>query len=99
MGQIGGLWVPLKGAPLSQGTPPDTPLGWLPLQTYIGSVLVSVNPYKDLEIYSKQHMNRYRGVSFYEVSPHLWVPEQAPCSPPPACPHPAFLLHCTAKAS
>ncbi|ETE60452.1 Myosin-Ic, partial [Ophiophagus hannah] len=46
-------------------------------ETYIGSVLVSVNPYKDLEIYSKQHMNRYRGVSFYEVSPHLWVPEQA----------------------
>lgn len=43
----------------------------LPPQTYIGSVLVSVNPYKDLEIYSKQHMDRYRGVSFYEVSPHL----------------------------
>uniref|UniRef100_T1DAD5 Unconventional myosin-Ic n=1 Tax=Crotalus horridus TaxID=35024 RepID=T1DAD5_CROHD len=41
--------------------------------TYIGSVLVSVNPYKDLEIYSKQHMNRYRGVSFYEVSPHLYA--------------------------
>ncbi|KAL7976049.1 hypothetical protein Chor_009727 [Crotalus horridus] len=53
--------------------PSDTPLGWLPLQTYIGSVLVSVNPYKDLEIYSKQHMNRYRGVSFYEVSPHLYA--------------------------
>ncbi|KAG8122494.1 hypothetical protein E2320_017991 [Naja naja] len=42
-------------------------------ETYIGSVLVSVNPYKDLEIYSKQHMNRYRGVSFYEVSPHLYA--------------------------
>ncbi|XP_063150653.1 unconventional myosin-Ic isoform X3 [Candoia aspera] len=41
--------------------------------TYIGSVLVSVNPYKDLEIYSKQHMDRYRGVSFYEVSPHLYA--------------------------
>lgn len=40
-------------------------------QTYIGSVLVSVNPYKELEIYSKQNMERYRGVSFYEVSPHL----------------------------
>lgn len=40
-------------------------------QTYIGSVLVSVNPYKDLEIYTKQHMERYRGVNFYEVSPHM----------------------------
>uniref|UniRef100_A0A8B9TP16 Myosin IC n=1 Tax=Anas platyrhynchos TaxID=8839 RepID=A0A8B9TP16_ANAPL len=41
------------------------------IYTYIGSVLVSVNPYKELEIYSKQNMERYRGVSFYEVSPHL----------------------------
>lgn len=36
-------------------------------------MLVSVNPYKELEIYTKQNMERYRGVSFYEVSPHLWV--------------------------
>lgn len=42
-------------------------------QTYIGSVLVSVNPYKELEIYTKHHMERYRGVNFYEVSPHMWV--------------------------
>ena len=42
-----------------------------PYQTYIGSVLVSVNPNKDLEIYSKAHMERYRGVSFYEISPHM----------------------------
>lgn len=46
-----------------------SPLG----QTYIGSVLVSVNPYKELEIYTKNHMERYRGVNFYEVSPHMWV--------------------------
>ncbi|XP_066552170.1 unconventional myosin-Ic isoform X3 [Amia ocellicauda] len=43
------------------------------IYTYIGSVLVSVNPYKDLEIYSKQHMERYRGVNFYEVSPHIYA--------------------------
>lgn len=34
---------------------------------------MSVNPYKELEIYSKQQMERYRGVSFYEISPHMWV--------------------------
>ncbi|XP_023382542.1 unconventional myosin-Ic-like isoform X3 [Pteropus vampyrus] len=41
------------------------------IYTYIGPVLVSVNPYRDLQIYSRQHMERYRGVSFYEVPPHL----------------------------
>uniref|UniRef100_A0A8C7Y095 Myosin Ic, paralog b n=1 Tax=Oryzias sinensis TaxID=183150 RepID=A0A8C7Y095_9TELE len=43
------------------------------IYTYIGSVLVSVNPYKDLEIYNKNHMERYRGVNFYEVSPHIYA--------------------------
>ncbi|KAM9539600.1 unconventional myosin-Ic-like isoform 2-T2 [Salvelinus alpinus] len=43
------------------------------IYTYIGSVLVSVNPNKDLEIYSKAHMERYRGVSFYEISPHIYA--------------------------
>jgi len=40
-------------------------------KTYIGSVLVSVNPYRELEIYSKQNMERHRGVNFYEISPHM----------------------------
>lgn len=51
--------------PLGETSDPPPP------QTYIGPVLVSVNPYRDLQIYSRQHMERYRGVSFYEVPPHL----------------------------
>uniref|UniRef100_A0A8C4N2R8 Myosin Ic, paralog b n=1 Tax=Eptatretus burgeri TaxID=7764 RepID=A0A8C4N2R8_EPTBU len=43
------------------------------IYTYIGSVLVSVNPYKDLGIYTEQQMQRYRGVSFYEVPPHIYA--------------------------
>uniref|UniRef100_A0A8C1FR21 Unconventional myosin-Ic n=1 Tax=Cyprinus carpio carpio TaxID=630221 RepID=A0A8C1FR21_CYPCA len=43
------------------------------IYTYIGSVLVSVNPYRELEIYSKQNMERHRGVNFYEISPHIFA--------------------------
>ncbi|XP_061659546.1 unconventional myosin-Ic-like isoform X2 [Syngnathoides biaculeatus] len=43
------------------------------IYTYIGSVLVSVNPCKELEIYSKPQMDRYRGVGFYEIAPHIFA--------------------------
>lgn len=42
-----------------------------PLQTYIGTLLVSVNPYKELDIYSKKQMDTYMGVNFFELPPHM----------------------------
>ena len=48
-----------------------TSLLYLSLQTYIGTLLVSVNPYKDLDIYSKKKMDTYMGVNFFELPPHM----------------------------
>ena len=42
-----------------------------PTQTYIGTLLVSLNPYKELDIYSKKHMDTYMGVNFFELPPHM----------------------------
>ena len=44
------------------------------IQTYIGSVLVSVNPYKAIpDLYGPGTMDKYRGVNFYELPPHVYV--------------------------
>lgn len=43
----------------------------LSLQTYIGTLLVSVNPYKELDIYNKKQMDLYMGVNFFELPPHM----------------------------
>ena len=40
-------------------------------QTYIGPVLISVNPYKDLSIYNEKVIETYRNVNFYELPPHM----------------------------
>lgn len=44
-------------------------LPWL--QTYIGNVLVSVNPYQQLPIYGPEFIARYRDYTFYELKPHV----------------------------
>lgn len=40
-------------------------------QTYIGPVVVSVNPYKPLNIYTPEHVNEYRNRNAYELPPHM----------------------------
>jgi hypothetical protein len=40
-------------------------------QTYIGPVLVSVNPYHELDIYNAEVMKSYKNVNFYELPPHV----------------------------
>lgn len=40
-------------------------------QTYIGTLLVSVNPFKELDIYNKKQMDMYMGVNFFELPPHM----------------------------
>lgn len=43
------------------------------IYTYIGSVVVSVNPYKPLGIYTQEAMEEYRGVNLYEMPPHIFA--------------------------
>uniref|UniRef100_UPI00358F9A9C unconventional myosin-Ib-like isoform X2 n=1 Tax=Myxine glutinosa TaxID=7769 RepID=UPI00358F9A9C len=41
--------------------------------TYIGSVVISLNPYKPLPIYSPQNVEEYRNRNFYELTPHIFA--------------------------
>uniref|UniRef100_A0A3Q2XBR0 Myosin IH n=1 Tax=Hippocampus comes TaxID=109280 RepID=A0A3Q2XBR0_HIPCM len=43
------------------------------IYTYIGTLLVSLNPYKELDIYSKKQMDTYMGVNFFELPPHIYA--------------------------
>nr|XP_057928076.1 unconventional myosin-Ih isoform X2 [Doryrhamphus excisus] len=43
------------------------------IYTYIGTLLVSVNPYKELDIFNKQQMDVYMGVNFFELPPHIYA--------------------------
>jgi myosin-1 len=43
------------------------------IYTYIGDVVVSVNPYKQLNIYSDDYVNEYRGKYKYERAPHIYA--------------------------
>ncbi|TRY55626.1 hypothetical protein DNTS_008831 [Danionella cerebrum] len=43
------------------------------IYTYIGTLLISVNPYKNLDIYAKKQMDLYMGVNFFELPPHIYA--------------------------
>ncbi|OBZ80013.1 Myosin-1 [Grifola frondosa] len=42
------------------------------IYTYIGAVLISVNPFKDLGIYTDEVLQRYKGKNRLEVPPHVF---------------------------
>ncbi|XP_072309142.1 unconventional myosin-Id-like, partial [Eucyclogobius newberryi] len=40
--------------------------------TFIGEVVVSVNPYREMDIYGPDTIEAYRGRELYENPPHLY---------------------------
>ncbi|KAJ6503228.1 P-loop containing nucleoside triphosphate hydrolase protein [Mycena vitilis] len=42
------------------------------IYTYIGAVLISVNPFRDLGIYTEETLQKYRGKNRLEVPPHVF---------------------------
>ncbi|CAF4320317.1 unnamed protein product [Rotaria sp. Silwood2] len=43
------------------------------IYTYIGSVLIAVNPYKDIESCRDSHMEKYRGATQMDNAPHIFA--------------------------
>lgn len=43
------------------------------IYTFIGEVVVSVNPYTQMDIYGKEAIDAYRGRELYENPPHLYA--------------------------
>ncbi|CAF3613901.1 unnamed protein product [Rotaria sp. Silwood1] len=43
------------------------------IYTYIGSILIAVNPYTPLDLYSQEHLRAYRNRKFGELEPHTFA--------------------------
>ncbi|XP_063624241.1 unconventional myosin IC isoform X1 [Cydia splendana] len=43
------------------------------IYTYIGNVLISVNPYKNLPIYTEEKIQQYYKKAFFEAPPHVFA--------------------------
>ncbi|XP_043939588.1 unconventional myosin-Ib-like [Protopterus annectens] len=43
------------------------------IYTYIGNVIISVNPYKPLPIYTPEKINTFKNCKIFEMSPHIYA--------------------------